>query len=383
MNANQTLKVAMVIQGYHPKIGGAENQLKSLVPYLNKANCDVYVITRRSDGLCQYEQVEQAKVHRVRVRGPKSAASICFTLGALKCIRSIKPDVIHAHELLSPATVAVAAKRIWGFPVVAKVLGGGGAGDVAKLKRKAIGWRRIRAYSESVDAFITVSKEIDGELGSVGVPSGKRTYIPNGVDCERFHPVSPAMKRELRKRFGLNGGTVFIYTGRLATEKKIDQLLKIWPEIWKKSRDSRLLIVGTGVEEQNLSRLVGPGCAMVGAVEDVAPYLQASDVFVLPSEREGLSNSLLEAMASGMGVVSTDAGAARELIRNGVNGLVVPVGNAEAMTAALLQMMESSEVRADFGQRARESVVSNYSINATATRLRDLYDQLIQRKKDQ
>ena len=381
MSVNGNLKVAMIIQGYHPVIGGAENQLKSLVPYLNQANCDVFVITRCSNGLCQYEQIEQAKVHRVRVRGPKAVASACFTFGALKRIRKIQPDVIHAHELLSPATVAVAAKRIWGVPVVAKVLGGGVAGDIAKLKRKPVGWKRIRAYSENVDAFITVSKEIDGELGRVGVPSTKRTYIPNGVDCERFHPVSYTEKQELRRRLRIDGGPVFIYTGRLAAEKKIDHLLQIWPELLKKDASARLMIIGTGEEEQRLTALAGPRCTFVGAVDDVGPYLQAADVFVLPSEREGLSNSLLEAMACGMAVVSTDAGAARELIQHGINGLVVPIGDQDAMTAALLQMMESSGVRVDFGQRARSVVGAKYSITATANRLRNLYDSLIQKKK--
>ena len=380
MNTNPTLKVAMIIQGYHPKIGGAENQLKSLVPYLNRANCEIFVITRRSDGLGRYEQIENARVHRVRVRGPKAAASAFFTLGALKRIRQIKPDVIHAHELLSPATVAVAAKRIWGVPVVAKVLGGGVAGDIAKLKRKAIGWKRIREYSQNVDAFITVSKEIDGELGSVGVPSSKRTYIPNGVDCERFHPVSAAEKVELRKQLKIDGGPVFIYTGRLAAEKKLDQLLKIWPEVIQKSKDARLLIVGNGEEEQRLVSLSGAGCVMVGSVDNVVPYLQASDVFVLPSEREGLSNSLLEAMACGLAVVSTDAGAARELIQHGVNWHVVPIGDLDSLTAALLQMLESSDIREDFGRRARSVVTSRYSITATARTLRVLYDTVIKRK---
>src|SRR5687768_17273455 len=171
-----TIRVAMLIQRYHPHIGGAEQQLAALAPLLQARDIEVTVMTRRYPGLQPFETVKGVPVYRLPIPGPKPLASMAFTLFALPLLRRLRPDVIHAHELLSPTTTAVAAKRLLGIPVVAKVLRGGELGDLAKLKRKAFGQGRIRNFQKHVDAFVVISREIDAELAEIGALPGQRAF---------------------------------------------------------------------------------------------------------------------------------------------------------------------------------------------------------------
>jgi hypothetical protein len=120
----------MIIQAYYPHVGGAEQQLMALVPLLQARGVEINILTRRYPGLNSFEIIGGAPVHRLPIPGPKAVASTIFTLSALPLLARLRPHLIHAHELLSPTTTAVAAKRLFGIPVVAKVLRGGTLGDI-------------------------------------------------------------------------------------------------------------------------------------------------------------------------------------------------------------------------------------------------------------
>ena len=296
-----TLRIAMIIQAYLPHVGGAERQLAALAPLLRQRGVEIQVITRRYPGMSEYEMIDGVPVYRLPIPGPKAVASLVFTLSALSLLNRLKPDLIHAHELLSPTTTAAAAKRWLGIPVVAKVLRGGMLGDLAKLQRGFGGVRRMTAFKRLVDGFIVISQEIEQELLLWGVPTAKRFFIPNGVDTHRFKPVSPATKQLLRPRLGLPQGPVALYTGRFVAEKCLDQLISVWPQVRVIFPQAHLLLAGSGPQEAALRRMAGDGVMFLGQVEDVLPYLQAADLFVLPSATEGLSNAMLEALATGKG----------------------------------------------------------------------------------
>ncbi|MGH2603043.1 MAG: glycosyltransferase family 4 protein, partial [Dehalococcoidia bacterium] len=173
------VRVAMVIAGYHPLIGGAERQLMALAPRLQARGVDVHVVTRRYPGLEPFETVAGIPVHRLAAPGTRATRSILFTLAAVRRIARLRPDVVHAHELYSPTTVALLAKRLLGIPVVAKVPRGGELGSIASLSRRALGRRRVAWLCRGVDAFVTISRDIDCELEAIGVPPERRAAIPN------------------------------------------------------------------------------------------------------------------------------------------------------------------------------------------------------------
>jgi glycosyltransferase involved in cell wall biosynthesis len=373
-----TIRAAMIIQEYHPVLGGAQRQLAALAPLLRDRHIDLHILTRRYSGLTAYELIEGTPVHRLPVPGPKAVAAISFTLAALLLLRRLKPDVIHAHELLSPTTAAIAAKRMLNIPVAAKVLRGGSLGDLAKLKRKPFGRQRINSSRRWVDMFITISREIDRELAEVGVPVGHRVFIPNGVDPVWFAPLTIVEKRARRVSLGLPDEVpITIFSGRLEMEKRIDQLISIWPAVRAIHTEARLLILGTGNEEAKLKQIAGPGVDFLGQVNDVAPYLQTADLFILPSVTEGLSNALLEALATGLPVIATTVGGAPDVVEHGISGWLVPPDVPAELQAAVLELLSDPDRRHDLGLKGRQRVAQNYTLPETARRLRMLYCQLV------
>lgn len=367
------LSVAMIIQAYLPQIGGAERQLAALAPLLAEQGVNISVITRRYPGMSRFEVINQVPVYRLPVPGPKAVASLSFTLAALSRLRRLQPDVIHAHELLSPTTTAAAAKRWLGIPVVAKVLRGGVLGDLAKLQGRFGGPRRMDTFKRLVDGFIVISQEIDQELARWGVPEQKRVFIPNGVDTQRFKPVSASEKAALRQQHGLPDGPMALFTGRFVAEKCLDQVVGVWQEVRADSPQAQLLLAGSGPEEATLRQMAGAGVTFLGQVEDVLPYLQMADVFVLPSATEGLSNAMLEALASGLAVIATDVGGAPDVITHEESGWLLRPRRPEALLQALTTLFSQNELRLRFGQAGRQKVIQGYSLHVTAEQLVVLY----------
>lgn len=367
------LRVAMIIQGYHPLVGGAERQLAAVAPLLQARGVDVHILTRRYPGLAAFEKIGGVPVHRLPIPGPKAVASAVFTLAALPLLWRLRPHVIHAYSLFSPATTAVTAKRLFGAPVVVKVLRGGALGDVIRLQQKSSGEGRMALFRKQVNAFIVISQEIDAELAAAGVPPERRVFLPNGVDTGHF---APANKQAARSKLGLPGAPIVVFTGRLAAEKRVDQLIALWPVVRAAHAEATLLIIGTGEQELVLKRAAGEGVQFVGQVDDVAPYLKAADLFVLPSSTEGLSNALLEAMATGLPVVATSVGGTTDLITHGENGLLVPPDSPPALQEALLTLLADEARRSDMGRRGRDQVIHDYALPTIVGRLYNLYRQL-------
>ena len=370
------LRIAMIIQAYYPYpyIGGAERQLAALVPLLTARGATIRIFTRQYAGLSRFELIDGVEVERIPIPGPKAVASIAFTLGTVRALHRWKPDVIHAHELLSPTTTAVAAKRWFGTPVVAKVLRGGELGDIAKLQTRRGGISRLNLFKEQVNRFICISQEIDAELQAIGTADKQRIFIPNGVDTDQYRPVTAAQKGELKQTLALPEGKIVLFTGRLSPEKRVNHLISIWPSVRQQYPDAQLVLVGTGKDEAALKAQAGDGVHFVGRVPDVTVYLQAADVFVLPSVTEGLSNALLEAMAAGLPAVATRVGGAPDIISEGKTGMLVPPDDPEQLKAALLAVLADARGQAEMGAAGRQVIVDRYGLTAVADQLRHLYE---------
>jgi glycosyltransferase involved in cell wall biosynthesis len=373
------VRIVMVITAYHPIVGGAERQLGNLAPRMQKQGLDVHVITRRYKGLSPYEIVDGVPVHRMPCPGPMPVASFLFTLNALVKIVRLHPDLIHAHELLSPTTTAALANLLLQTPFVAKVLGGGKDGDISKLKRNPISALRVSTILRRVGKFVVISKEIKKELESIGIPAEKIAFIPNGVDLDHFHPVSSQEKDQLRKNLQLPSGFLAVYTGRLDIEKNVQFLASIWPEIRRSHPRASLIIIGTGSEEESIKRIMGEGVRLSGNQKDVAPYLQAADLFILPSIREGLSNAILESMACELPVVANAVGGNLELVQPDKTGLLVNLQDPNSMKQAIIKLIRDEPLRKEMGVQGRRFVEENYSIEKTVNSLTTLYGELINR----
>ena len=182
---------------------------------------------------------------------------------------------------------------------------------------------------------------------------------------------------KIRKELGLPEGQLVIYSGRLEPEKNVDQLVTVWRRIRKKYGNANLVVLGTGSEELRLRELAGIGVSILGAVEDVVPYLRAANLFVLPSSTEGLSNSLLEAMSCGLPVIATKVGAASEMIDHQNSGWLIRPNSQEDLEIAITALLEDESLCKEMGRRAREYVVKVYALPVLVKSLRELYDKML------
>lgn len=368
--------VAMVIHDYYPRVGGAQQQVADLARLLMQDGVDVSVLTRRFPGLPSYEVRDGIPVYRLPIPGPPALAALVFTLSGVRLLARLRPAVVHAHELFSATTTAVTAKRWLGNRVVATAHRSGVLGDVYRVRHKPLGERRLRSFVRQVDAFVVISREIDQELAELGVPALSRVHIPNGVDIERFRPLPAAERQALQARLGLAQGPLVVFTGRLAVEKRLDLLLGVWPAVTAAHPDASLVLVGSGPEEAALRAAAGAGVVFAGRQDDVAPYLQAADIFVLPSAAEGLSVALLEAMAAGLAPIVTAVGGAADVIEHGRNGCLIPPDDPAALSAALMQWVSDTAGRQAMAEQARRRVTAEFALPVMAARLSDLYARL-------
>jgi glycosyltransferase involved in cell wall biosynthesis len=372
------VRVAMVIQRYLPHVGGAERQLQQLAPRLKDLGFDLLILTRHEKGLKHFEMIDGVPVHRLPASGPKPWAAATFTLAALWRLSRLRPDVIHAHEILSPASIAMYSKPLLRRPVLVKILRGGARGDIYKLRRRPFWKSHLRRLVRAVDAFIVISHEIDAELAALAVSPQKRFFLPNGVDTVRCSPVSEERKRKLRVALSLPLQDVIVmYAGRLVPEKRIDHLLQIWQDVRSKFPLSHLLVVGGGEEQSRLEAMRVDGVQFTGQVEDAVPYLQASDLFALPSSTEGLSNSMLEAMSCGLPVLATTVGGAPDVIEHQTSGWLVPPDDVDGLQQGLESLLSEEALRFSLGSNARQRILSSFSLDSIARHLAGLYQQLM------
>jgi glycosyltransferase involved in cell wall biosynthesis len=238
-------------------------------------------------------------------------------------------------------------------------------------------WLLIRA-----GAVVAISSEIQHALNIRGIADSHIRRIPNAVDLKKFCPVSRDEQARLRQRFGLPAQrTLLIFSGRLSRAKGLPMLMEAWPTLMQRFPGVGLLVVGSGklsfddCEAEVKQLVAGAGLQndvlFLGESDRVHELLQAADMFVFPTEYEGFSLALVEALGSGIPVVATSVGAAPDLIRDGENGFLFPPKNKDALIAAIDRAMRARQRWPDITQAARTSVMV-YDIGVVA----DQYMQL-------
>jgi len=305
-----------------------------------------------------------------------------------RLLRELRPDLLHTRNLstLEGQFVAAAAG------VRARVHGEHGR-DVFDLHGKNRKYNLLRRLARPlVHQYIAVSKDLANWLEhTVGASPQRITQIYNGVDSLHFHP-----RRGERTAIGpdgfMSGNELLIGSvGRMAEVKDYPNLVRAFlrlladqPEARKRLR---LVIVGEGgsrVECLDLLRAAGAEhlAWLPGERSDVAEIMRALDVFVLPSLGEGISNTILEAMASGLPVVATHVGGNPELVEHDRTGKLVPAGDPAALAQALHSYVRDSGQLKAHGQTAREKIEARFSMDAMVTNYLSVYDRALASKHE-
>jgi glycosyltransferase involved in cell wall biosynthesis len=254
----------------------------------------------------------------------------------------------------------------------------------ASLRNLTAGTQQLtyQLYAPALSRFdrVIVFSELQAEvLQRLGVRSERLAVIPNGVDTQTWRPAdaSTAELEQLRRRFG--GQRIFLYMGRIATEKNVEALLRAWRLV--RPAGCRLVIVGDGPLRTALEASYSdPSLEWWGyepRLEMRVALQQLAEVFLLPSLVEGLSLSLLEAMACGTACVATDAGADGEVLEGGA-GIVISTQGVTTQLRTLLPVLRDQPVlTAELGRQARKRVLERYTLQGNIDALEQLYDQLL------
>ena len=356
--------------------GGLENGVANLVNRLKEAPYRHAVIA-----------LTEATDFRLRLRPDVAVYSLDKRPGKdprtywklFLLLRKLRPAVVHTRNFGTLDCVLIAF--LAGVPT--RIHGEHGW-DIADPDGKSRKYRLVRRLmSHLVRKFVAVSADLRSWLTtSVGIPSDKIILICNGVDTERFKPAASTEKREAADGASGEGSVVIGSITRFSPIKDPMNLVEAFIALRSRQSESSkrvcLLIAGDGeLRLRAMARLEEAGVAestyLPGGRDDVPDLLRRLDVFVLGSLREGISNTILEAMATGLPVVATATGGTRELVVPGETGSLVPPGDCDALADAIELYVLDPSLRRLHGRHARERALERFSIDAMVERYDALY----------
>ncbi len=376
--------VLMLSQAFYPAVGGAEKQALEISRALAGRGIKVTVLTRQPGGLPAEEDMGGVRVKRLGVFGPRAVDSAVFML---KCFfwmlaHGAEYDAAHVHLASSPAVAAVLAGRLTGKRIVVKLGGGRGVDEITLSMKPLLGRLKLAFFRASRPELLVMNAEVYAWLGGAPEFSGLRLrQFRNGVDTGRYTPLLYNEKINAKTALGLDNSELFLFVGRLSPEKRIKEFVEAWAEVFSEEAappKARLLIVGEGPERAALESAVrdlglSGSVTLAGGKDDLLPYYRAADVFILPSISEGLSNSMLEAMACGVAVLASRVGGAREAVEPGVNGSLFDPLNRSELKGCLRLHMTDRSLAVKMGEQARRTAVAKYSMARVADELMAIY----------
>ncbi len=295
-------------------------------------------------------------------------------------------DLIHVYGLGPEFLAACAARRRLGKPLIAQPCVSGPGSRLSGARRLAgklphALTRALRTCWHPPDCWVSLSEQIREDLLGFGIDPARIVMLPNGVDTEQFRPASPDERARLRCELGIGADERVIATAcRLVPHKRIDLLIRAFHAVSDQHPYANLWILGEGEHRPSLEALahslpISDRIRFLGRVkpQQVVRYLQACDIFTLPSLREGLSCAVQEAMACGLPCVVTEVSGTRELINSGVSGVAIPPDDEPAAVGALAALLADGDLRARMGKAARRHIETTFSLSGTVGRYEALY----------
>ena len=303
-----------------------------------------------------------------------------------KLLRKLRPDIIHSRNMaaLEAQLCSIGMRKI-------KRVHGEHGREINDLDGSNWKYLQFRKFMRLfIHRYITVSRDLESWLAtSVGVRRSRVRQIYNGVDHASFTPKTVKPLALLPERWHRLDDILVVGTVGRLTPVKDQQLLlqavaKLRIEHPELGGRLRVIIVGDGPLRSTLAQMVEQLALqdvvwLAGDRDDVPDVLQAMDVFVLPSLGEGISNTVLEAMASGLPVVATAVGGNVELVEEGFNGSLFSVGDSGALSDALLSLLLNDQERVRQGANARQRVCSRFDWDCTVKDYLGVYDELLGR----
>jgi sugar transferase (PEP-CTERM/EpsH1 system associated) len=362
---------------YSFTIGGLENVIVQLINRLpaEKFRHTVLSLTTISDFK---NRITQPDVQFIELNKPPGHAIPLYPK-IFKLLRKLKPDVLHTCNLAALEIVPIA--WLAGVPLRIHAEHGWDAHDPNGSNPR---YRKLRKfYKPFVSHYIAVSKDLDQYLEhAIGVSRNRRSLIANGVDTDFFSPAEntqpPITGCPFTPKQHWIAGTV----GRLQTVKNQPFLarafVKLLQDYPKAALRIRLVIIGDGPLKNEIEKILLLGNALQytwlpGARNDIADIMRTLDCFVLPSQTEGTSCTLLEAMACGLPTIATAVGGTPALVEEGITGNLIPADDVASLAQALWLAYSSPDNFSKLGINARQRVISVFALSSMIKQYEQLF----------
>jgi len=371
-------KLLIATDTFFPSYDGVVRFLSEIIPRLEDSY-DITVIAPRLGG--SYKENEKIKTIRISLSKFKFGDFQPSVFNFKKIKEEIKEtDLIFVQSIGPIGLLAIKYGKEMQKPIIAythslewelfskgfttnKFLGS----LVYKITKKI-----ARKIYNRCDLLVVPSKEIAEILKFNGIKT-KKAVVRIGTDTNKFVPSEN--KEESKKKIGINPKDIVVgYCGRIAKEKNVLLLYRTFLRVRKQYPNTKLLIVGAGIKKDQQILEANKNVIVTGFVENVIPYLQAMDIFVLPSFTETSSLATIEAMSSGLAVITTKVGYLSEYIKEKHNGLLFSKGNSIILYEKLRWLLESAELREKLGKNARQTAIELFSWDKTAKAIKEIID---------
>jgi len=348
----------------------------NLSKYLQKRGYMTLLITKHDIKEIVIESIfDMNNLFEIRHTNFKNLASIHFTFQTLALIYQLRNRVhiLHLQQTYMLSAFSAIFGKLLGIPVV----------TTAHLKVKE-STNLIKRLINSFFTYITLnfSDEVIfvSEATKDSFETSKGIAIRNGIDTEHFIK-NYNMRHEMRNKFHLDGQFILLFASRWAENKGIFNLLKAFKIVLGRTdKNLKLVLIGSGNKERVLSEIqslnISKDVLPIGTVKDVYEYYCMSDVFILPSEFEGLPMALLEAMSCGLPSIASRVGGNPELISSGKNGFLIEPNNLEELVETIMWCLDHKKNLESIGQNAAETVREQFSMEKVANEYIDVYKKM-------
>jgi glycosyltransferase involved in cell wall biosynthesis len=389
------MKILMVIYMFPPVTGGGEQGAFELAKNLVKLGHEVHVATTGFDGLKPYEEMAGIKVHRLlknpflgTYKNPQRKNKIASSLAMLYFMKGMQLpliklaskesfDIINAQFILPAGLPAVIAAKLTDTILVTSLVGGDlytpGEPRFMTGFRNII--RPVYDYIFKHSHLTAISTDTAQRARDLGCKD-EIAITPYGIDVSKFRRGK--IDEKLIKEYGLTGKIVLLSVCRLSKRKGLSYLIRALPQL---SKDTKLLLVGDGVERNSLESLateldVRNKVVFAGSMPnaELPRYYSIADIFVLPSLHEGMGIVFLEAMSSGLPVVTTNRGGQVDFVRDGQTGLLVEPKSIDKLRSALQKLIGDDGLRKKLSKNAEELMHSEYTWEKAANRYLKVFE---------
>lgn len=367
------IKILHIINSFG--VGGMENGLINIINCSDPADFQHEICCIRMSGGAENRLNRKTEIYEVN---QPEGASFSLYVHLMKIIKRSAPDIVHTRSW--GAIDGIISARLAGVRHIVHGEHGWNIHDPSgrNLKRNIA----RKTFSFWTQRFVAVSKDISRWLEKdCKIDPEKVVTVINGVDTNKFHPDGDVDSR-LKTGFCDPEDFVIGTVGRLDPIKNFDLLIQAFSKLKPLENKPKLLIVGHGSELDNLKESarkcgISDSVVFTGERSDLEKLYPIMDVFVLPSKNEGISNTILEAMACGLPVIASNVGGNPELIDHEESGLLVESGAVSSFVDALQLYMDQPEFRTKMGAHAREKVLNRFSLKQMLLNYENIYKSLV------